>query len=104
MGANRKVWGRRLLFQPSDERACLLTRQVEIIDTEEQQEPVARTFDAMVVIVVTGIWISFEAAIFDSVVFFFCCCSSLLRNKSASVSRPCVRCMSDAQRRSESRR
>ncbi len=32
------VW---LLFEPSDERACPLKRQVEIIDTEEQQEPVA---------------------------------------------------------------
>jgi hypothetical protein len=30
-----------LLFEPSDERACPLKRQVEIIDTEEQQEPVA---------------------------------------------------------------
>ena len=54
MGASPKVWGRRLLFEPSDERACLLTRQVEIIDTEEQQEPVARTFGAMVAIVVTS--------------------------------------------------
>jgi hypothetical protein len=32
------VW---LLFEPSDERACPLKRQVEIIDTEEQQEAVA---------------------------------------------------------------
>src|ERR1035438_1462872 len=32
------VW---LLFEPSDERACPLKRQVEIIDTEEQQEPIA---------------------------------------------------------------
>ncbi len=32
------VW---LLFEPSDERACPLERQVEIIDTEEQQEAVA---------------------------------------------------------------
>jgi len=32
------VW---LLFEPSDERACPLKRLVEIIDTEEQQEPVA---------------------------------------------------------------
>src|ERR1700738_973748 len=32
------VW---LLFEPSDERACPLKRQVEILDTEEQQEPVA---------------------------------------------------------------
>jgi len=32
------VW---LLFEPSDERASPLKRQVEIIDTEEQQEPVA---------------------------------------------------------------
>src|SRR4029077_18173366 len=32
------VW---FLFEPSDERACPLKRQVEIIDTEEQQEPVA---------------------------------------------------------------
>src|ERR1700675_1135270 len=32
------VW---LLFEPSDERACPLKRQVEIIDTEEQQETVA---------------------------------------------------------------
>src|SRR5258708_32362300 len=32
------VW---LLFEPSDERACSLKRQVEIIDTEEQQEAVA---------------------------------------------------------------
>src|ERR1700730_18242895 len=30
-----------LLFEPSDERACPLKRQVEIIDTEEQQAPVA---------------------------------------------------------------
>src|SRR5438445_11329437 len=32
------VW---LLFEPGDERACRLKRQVEISDTEEQQEPVA---------------------------------------------------------------
>src|ERR1700680_4559848 len=32
------VW---LLFEPSDERACPLKRQFEIIDTEEQQEPIA---------------------------------------------------------------
>src|SRR6185437_10328585 len=32
------VW---LLFELSDERACPLKRHVEIIDTEEQQEPVA---------------------------------------------------------------
>src|SRR5258708_149018 len=32
------VW---LLFEPSDERACPLKRQVEIIDTEEQQKAVA---------------------------------------------------------------
>src|SRR5467141_4044470 len=32
------VW---LLFEPSDERACPLKRQVEIIDTEEQHEAVA---------------------------------------------------------------
>src|SRR2546429_6353453 len=32
------VW---LLFEPSDESARPLKRQVEIIDTEEQQEPVA---------------------------------------------------------------
>jgi len=32
------VW---LLFEPSDEGACPLKRQVEIIDTEEQQEAVA---------------------------------------------------------------
>jgi hypothetical protein len=32
------VW---LLFEPGDERACPLKRQVEIIDTEEQQEPIA---------------------------------------------------------------
>src|SRR5260370_25618253 len=32
------VW---LLFEPSAERACPLNLQVEIIDTEEQQEPVA---------------------------------------------------------------
>src|SRR4051794_290153 len=31
------VW---LLFEPSDERPCPLKRQVEIIDTEEQQEAV----------------------------------------------------------------
>jgi hypothetical protein len=31
----------RLLFEPRDERARPLKRQVEIIDTEEQQEPVA---------------------------------------------------------------
>jgi hypothetical protein len=30
-----------LLFQPSDEMACPLQRQIEIIDTEEQQESVA---------------------------------------------------------------
>src|SRR6516165_9505493 len=30
-----------LLFEPSDESACPLKRQVEIIDTEEQQEAVA---------------------------------------------------------------
>jgi len=28
-----------LLFELSDERACPLKRQVEIIDTEEQQGP-----------------------------------------------------------------
>jgi len=33
------VW---LLFELSDERACPLKRQVEIIDAEEQQEAVAR--------------------------------------------------------------
>ena len=32
------VW---LLFEPSDQRACPLQREVEIIDTEEQQETVA---------------------------------------------------------------
>src|SRR5260370_8650264 len=32
------VW---LLFEPGDERPCPLKRQVEIIDTEEQQDPVA---------------------------------------------------------------
>jgi hypothetical protein len=32
------VW---LLFEPADERACPLKCHVEIIDTEEQQEPVA---------------------------------------------------------------
>ena len=32
------VW---LLFEPRDKRACPLQRQVEIIDTEEQHEPVA---------------------------------------------------------------
>src|SRR5256885_2354703 len=32
------VW---LLFEPSDQRACPLKREVEIIDTEEQQEAVA---------------------------------------------------------------
>ena len=32
------VW---LLFEPSDERACPLKRQVEIIYPEEQQEAVA---------------------------------------------------------------
>src|SRR5260370_41897537 len=31
------VW---LLFEPSDETACPLKCQIEIIDTEEQQEPV----------------------------------------------------------------
>ena len=31
----------RLLFEPSDDRACPLKRQVEIIDTEEQQEAIA---------------------------------------------------------------
>jgi hypothetical protein len=30
-----------LLFEPSGERACPLKRPVEIIDTEEQQEPIA---------------------------------------------------------------
>ncbi len=30
-----------LLFESSDERACPLKRQIEIIDPEEQQEPVA---------------------------------------------------------------
>ena len=34
------VW---LLFEPSDERACPLKRQVEIIDTEKQEEAVARS-------------------------------------------------------------
>src|SRR5216683_5825194 len=38
LSARIHVW---LLFEPSDERACPLKRQVEIIDTEEQQEPVA---------------------------------------------------------------
>ena len=33
------VW---LLFEPRDERACPLQRQVEIIDAEEQQEPLPR--------------------------------------------------------------
>jgi hypothetical protein len=33
-----EVW---FLFEPTDERACPLKRQVEIIDTEEQQEAVA---------------------------------------------------------------
>ena len=32
------VW---LLFEPSDERACPLKREVKIVETEEQQEPVA---------------------------------------------------------------
>jgi hypothetical protein len=32
------VW---LFFEQSDERACPLQRRVEIIDTEEQEEPVA---------------------------------------------------------------
>src|ERR1700685_63991 len=32
------VW---LLFEPRDQRACPLKRQVEIIDTKKQQEPVA---------------------------------------------------------------
>ena len=31
----------RLLFELTDERACTLKRQVEIIDTEKQQEAVA---------------------------------------------------------------
>jgi hypothetical protein len=31
------VW---LLFEPSDEIACPLKRQVKVIDTKEQQEPV----------------------------------------------------------------
>ena len=31
----------RLLFEPSDQRACPLKRPVEIIDTEEQQEAIA---------------------------------------------------------------
>src|SRR5258707_2472997 len=31
----------RLLFEPSDERTCPLKRQVEIIDTDKQQESVA---------------------------------------------------------------
>ena len=32
----------RLLFEPGDESACPWQRPVEIIDTEEQEEPVAR--------------------------------------------------------------
>src|ERR1700682_2443869 len=39
LSARIHVW---LLFEPSDQRTCPLKRQVEIIDTEEQQEPVAR--------------------------------------------------------------
>src|ERR1700731_922119 len=31
-----------LLFEPADERACPLERPVEIVDAEEQEEPVAR--------------------------------------------------------------
>ena len=31
----------RLLFEPGEKRACPLKRLVEIIDAEEQQEPVA---------------------------------------------------------------
>src|SRR5258705_13904250 len=38
LGVRIHVW---LLFEPSDARACPLKRYVEIIDTEEQQEPVA---------------------------------------------------------------
>src|SRR5215469_13492294 len=38
LSARIHVW---LLFEPNDERACPLKRQVEIIDTEEQQEAVA---------------------------------------------------------------
>jgi hypothetical protein len=33
-----EVW---FLIEPTDERACPLKREVEIIDTEEQQETVA---------------------------------------------------------------
>ena len=32
----------RLLFEPGDERACPLQRQIEIVDAEKQEEPVAR--------------------------------------------------------------
>src|SRR5687767_11798235 len=32
----------RLLFEPRDERACPLQCDVEIVDPEEQEEPVAR--------------------------------------------------------------
>src|ERR1700681_1539837 len=32
----------RLLFEPGDERACPFQRHIEIVDAEEQEEPVAR--------------------------------------------------------------
>jgi len=32
----------RLLVEPGDERACSLEGHVEIVDTEEQEEPVTR--------------------------------------------------------------
>ena len=38
LGVRIHVW---LLFEPTNERACPLKRQFEIIDTEEQEEPVA---------------------------------------------------------------
>jgi hypothetical protein len=31
-----------LLFEPGDERACPLQGQTEIVDVEEQEEPIAR--------------------------------------------------------------
>ena len=33
----------RLLFETGDERACPLQCHIEIVDTEEQEEPVARS-------------------------------------------------------------
>jgi hypothetical protein len=32
----------RLFFEPSDESACPLQCQIEIVDAEEQEKPIAR--------------------------------------------------------------